>query len=88
VRNSVTRSANVSLADLDLSTLEGSSSERLEAMPGAFAASLPDGKTFRISRTMLPACMTLWRARWYKLTSSLRPRTRALHGAARPSHRQ
>jgi len=32
VRNSVTRSANVSLADLDLSTLEGSSSERLEAM--------------------------------------------------------
>ena len=34
VRNSVTRSANVSLADLDLSTLEGSriARERLEAM--------------------------------------------------------
>jgi len=34
VRNSVTGSANVSLADLDLSTLEGAriASERLEAM--------------------------------------------------------
>jgi UrcA family protein len=34
VRNSVTRGANVSLADLDLSTLEGSRTalERLEAM--------------------------------------------------------
>ena len=42
VRNSVTRGANVSLADLDLSTLEGSriARERLEAMARRLCAEL------------------------------------------------
>src|SRR5437660_4454687 len=42
VRHSVTRSANVSLADLDLSTLEGSriARERLEAMAGRLCGEL------------------------------------------------
>ncbi len=45
VRNSVTRSANVSLADLDLSTLEGSRAahERLEAMARRLCAELARG---------------------------------------------
>jgi UrcA family protein len=77
---SVTRTENVSLADLDLSTPEGvrAAHDRLHETARRLCSQVADTRTSRISRTTLRAWMKRWRMHYGNSTgqSSRPPRSR------------